>query len=360
MFVSRYYYNLKYAFVWHKPQLTYRLARSVFDVVVRKKQPLRYIDVNVGLACNLSCEHCFAENFKVPDRTPLSNEEWRDVIAQCRDLGAGAIGFTGGEPLAHARLFDLIRYARPEKMLTVICTNGTLLTPEMAARLKDAGVDAVQISLDSAVAEEHNRFRAKDGAHDRTMRAFDHALGAGLKVAVVPTVSHFNINSEGFRNIIAWAREKGLLVNLSLAAPVGEWAGNRECLLTEEDMAQLDHLVATTPHVRRDFESNYKSMGCGAATEKIYITPYGDIIPCPFMHISFGNVHDLPVAAIREKMLENPYLKGFHPKCLTAEDRAFIDRYLPGDYLKGRPLPTAEEVFEEKEVCEETVWELSS
>ena len=46
------------------------------------------------------------------------------------------------------------------------------------------------------------------------MRAFDHALGAGLKVAVVPTVSHLNINSEGFRNIIDWAGEKGLLVNL--------------------------------------------------------------------------------------------------------------------------------------------------
>ena len=50
MKLSRYYYNLRYAFIWNKPQLTYRLAKSVFDVVVRKKQPLRYIDVNVGLA----------------------------------------------------------------------------------------------------------------------------------------------------------------------------------------------------------------------------------------------------------------------------------------------------------------------
>ncbi|MHC4216918.1 MAG: radical SAM protein [Planctomycetota bacterium] len=347
MKLSRYYYNLRYAFIWNKPQLTYRLARSVFDVVVRRKQPLRYIDVNVGLACNLTCEHCFAENFKVKDRSPLSNEEWRDVITQCRELGATAIGFTGGEPLVHPRLFDLIRYCCPEKMLTAVCTNGTLLTLDMAKRLKDAAVDVVQISLDSAIAEEHDKFRAKDGAYDKTLQAFDNALAAGLRAAVVPTVSHFNINSDGFNNIITWAREKGLLVNLSLAAPVGEWAENTDCLLTDEDMAQLDHLVRTTPHVRRDFESNYWSMGCGAATEKIYITPVGDIIPCPFMHISFGNVHDHSVAAIRDRMLENRYLKGFHPKCLTAEDRTFIDNYLPKNYLKGKPLPTAQEIFED-------------
>ena len=77
------------------------------------------------------------------------------------------------------------------------------------------------------------------------------------------------------------------------------------------------------------------------------------------MHISFGNVHDLPVAAIREKMLANPYLKGYHPKCLTAEDRTFIDRYLPRKRLKGQRLPTAEEVFEEKVAFEEKVWELT-
>jgi MoaA/NifB/PqqE/SkfB family radical SAM enzyme len=345
MELSRFVYNFRYAVNWRKPRLAARIARAYADLAVGRRQPLRYIDVNVGLACNLRCSHCFAENLKIKGGTELSNDEWKLVIDQCADLGAIAIGFTGGEPLVYPRLFDLIRLADPGRILIVVCTNGTLMTPEIARRLKAAGVDIVQMSVDSGEAAEHDAFRGKAGAFAKTMTAFREAREAGLKVAAVPTVSHDNINTPGFRQIIEWARREDILVNLSMASPVGEWAGNTSCLLTEEDLAELQRLVTSTPHVRRDFETNYWTEGCGAATEKLYFSPFGDVIPCPYMHISFGNVRDTPVAAIRAKMLANPYLAGFHPRCLTAEDRGFIEEYLPTQSLKNAPLPTADAVF---------------
>lgn len=97
--------------------------------------------------------------------------------------------------------------------------------------------------------------------------------------------------------------------------------------------------------MRRDFETNYWTQGCGAATEKLYVSPFGDVLACPYMHISFGNVREASLAKIRERMLENPFLTGFHPRCLTAEDREFIDNYLPREFLQDRPLPRAETVF---------------
>jgi MoaA/NifB/PqqE/SkfB family radical SAM enzyme len=345
MKLSRFAYNFRYAVNWQKPRLTARIARAYLDLMTGRRQPLRYIDVNVGLACNLRCSHCFAENLKIKGGAELSNDEWKDVIDQCADLGTIAIGFTGGEPLVYPRLFDLIRLADPGRMLIIVCTNGTLMTPERARRLKGAGVDIVQMSVDSGEAGEHDAFRGMTGAFAKTMAAFRVARDAGLKVAAVPTVSHENIRTPGFRKIIEWARREDILVNLSMASPVGEWAGNTDCLLTDDDIAELQRLVASTPHVRRDFETNYWTEGCGAATEKLYVSPFGDVIPCPYMHISFGNVRDTPVAEIRAKMLANPYLAGFHPRCLTAEDRGFIDQYLPTQPLKNAPLPKADDVF---------------
>ncbi len=90
------------------------------------------------------------------------------------------------------------------------------------------------------------------------------------------------------------------------------------------------------------------TQGCGAAIEKLYVTPFGDVIPCPYMHISFGNVREASLGAIREKMLANHYLKGFHAQCLTAEDEEFMDKHLPRQFLQGAPLPRAEDVFKDR------------
>ncbi|CAG0970335.1 Antilisterial bacteriocin subtilosin biosynthesis protein AlbA [Myxococcaceae bacterium] len=347
MKISRFRYNFRYSFNPRKPRLQWRIARAYLDLFSGRRHPLRYVDVNVGLACNLRCEHCFAENFHHRAAKELSNEEWASVISQAKDLGAIALGFTGGEPLAYSRLYDLIRLARPEEMLIIVCTNGTLLTPKKARELRHVGVDIVQMSVDSGDAEEHDRFRGREGAFEKTREAFRIAREAGLKVAAVPTVSHQNLHTEGFRRLIDWAEQEDILVNLSMAAPVGEWADNRDCLLTPEDLAELNRLVSTKAHVRRDFETNYWKQGCGAAIEKLYVTPFGDVIPCPYMHISFGNVREAPLAAIRQKMCSNSYLKGFHPRCLTAEDEEFIDKHLPRQYLKGGALPRSEEIFGE-------------
>jgi MoaA/NifB/PqqE/SkfB family radical SAM enzyme len=341
----RFVYNFRYAFSLSKPKLQWRIARAYLDLFSGRRHPLRYVDVNLGLSCNLSCEHCFAENFRQREAVELTNEQWRSVVEQAMALGAMALGFTGGEPLAYSRLFELIRLSHPDEMLIIVCTNGTLLSAEKARELKQAGVDIVQMSVDSGEAAEHDRFRGKPGAFARTQEAFRVARAAGLKVAVVPTVSHQNVQTEGFRSLLDWAEREDILVNLSMAAPVGEWAGNRECLLTKEDLAELERIVRSKAHVRRDFETNYWRQGCGAAVEKLYVTPFGDVIPCPYLHVSFGNVRETPLAVIRERMRANPWLEGFHPRCLTAEDEVFIERYLPRRFLQGSPLPRAEDVF---------------
>ena len=68
--------------------------------------------------------------------------------------------------------------------------------------------------------------------------------------------------------------------------------------------------------------------GCGAVKEILYLTPYGDVLPCPFLHISLGNALEESVKVIRQRALQNPYFAVYYQKCLASTDEEFIERYL--------------------------------
>ncbi len=347
MKLQSYYYNFIYAMHLRKPRLIARIIKNYFTIIFRKEMLLRYIDVCVGLKCNLTCKHCFADNIKSDEKTEMSNDEWVDIFSQCHGLGNIAIGFTGGEPLLYKDLEKLISKARTKETLIIVCTNGMLLTARRAQSLYQVGVDVVQISIESFNPDEHNSFRQNERAWQESMQGIENALAAGIRDSIVPTVSHLNINSKGLLDLIDWAYKRKLIVNLALAAPMGVWNGRMDILLTEEDFRTIDEMVTKYPNVRRDFETNYFIRGCGAAKEKLYFTPFGDVLACPYMHISFGNVRTNKVVDIRHNMLSIKKLDGYYPKCLVAEDRDFIQGPLSHVLDKEDKVVDWEEVFDE-------------
>ena len=320
-----FYYNFVYGVHIRKPRLVWRMITNYSRMAFGKTNLLRYVDICVDLKCNLTCQHCFAENFKTGQKDSLSDDEWQNVFEQCHRLGNLALAFTGGEPLLRRDLEHLISRTRVNETLIVVCTNGMLITKERARSLYEAGVDVFQISVESMVPEEHNLFRENIHAWKKTMEGIENALEAGIKVAVVPTVSHMNVHSRGFLDILEWAQKKRLMVNLALATPTGSWNARNDILLTEDDLRFINDLVKHYPHVRRDFETNYFQRGCGAAKEKLYVTVFGDVLACPYMHISFGNVREVKLADIQARMLSVEKLDSYYPLCLVAEDREFIE-----------------------------------
>ncbi|MFX0134494.1 MAG: radical SAM/SPASM domain-containing protein [Candidatus Hodarchaeota archaeon] len=328
MKLQKYKMNLKYAFRPHKPIMMLRLALTYFKILFLKKNPLRYVDFNITSACNLSCQHCFATVFKNNNRRKMKIEDYRRVIKQANKLGAVNFSFQGGEPLLYPQLEQLIKAAAPYKNVISVTTNGTPLSLERAKKLKKIGVDIFTISLDSMNAEEHDSFRNKQGTFDKTLKGIDAALEAGCNVTIGTVLSHQNIRTEGIERLFEWVCQRHLTLCLALAVPAGEWANNSEILLTEEDMAYLGTLQKKYSYVRTDFEANYLKWGCGAIKEILYITPYGDVLPCPYIHISFGNIFDKSLEEIRNIGLGNKYFKEYWQKCLCATDREFIDKFI--------------------------------
>lgn len=144
---------------------------------------------NITRTCNLKCVHCYSDSEAQSYEGELTGDEVRHVLDDLAAFKVPAVLFSGGEPLIRPDIFELIAAARERGLHVVISTNGTLITPEIAARLVELKLAYVGISLDSATPEVHDRFRGTPGAFERTMRGFRNCVEAGQKVGLRLTLS---------------------------------------------------------------------------------------------------------------------------------------------------------------------------
>jgi 12,18-didecarboxysiroheme deacetylase len=142
---------------------------------------------NATRACNLKCRHCYAQADGGVAPNELTTSEARGVIDDLAAFGAPVILFSGGEPLVRPDVFDLAAHAVDRGMRAVFSTNGTLITREVAERLRGLGLSYVGISLDGLEAA-HDSFRRVPGSFRRALMAVDNCQAAGLKVGLRFTI----------------------------------------------------------------------------------------------------------------------------------------------------------------------------
>ena len=100
----------------------------------------RLIAWEVTRSCNLACKHCRAEAHPEPYPGELSTEEAKALIDTFPSVGNPIIIFTGGDPMIRPDVYELIAYAGSKGLRCVMSPNGTLITPENARKIKEAGV----------------------------------------------------------------------------------------------------------------------------------------------------------------------------------------------------------------------------
>lgn len=339
--IQRFIDNSKFVFQpKRKPNLLRRVGGSYLKYLsarTAQEKPLRNVDIALNYSCNLACRHCSCESMK-KNANRLKENELKRLSEEAQALGCIYFSFTGGEPLINEDLEDVIQLFQPKEHLIGLQTNATLLDDRRLNSLYQAGVDVFQVSVDSADADEHDTFRGADGAHTRTMRNIEKALERGFSVILCTTISHENIRKKNLIKLLEEGKRRKLPIVVSIACPVGRWSGNESIILNDEDRNYLKKLQRRFPQLRRDFESNYLSRGCSACIEKLYITPYGDVIPCPFVHITFGNIRKESLGNIRARMLQIEHFTRYNPVCLAGEDKGFINTYLSKTY-KRKTLP---------------------
>ena len=127
---------------------------------------------NLTTHCNLACQHCYMDAGHEA-REEMSLEEGIHLVDELAEMKVPILIFTGGEPLLSRNFYALAFHAREVGLRTVISTNGTLITPEVARLLAEAQIRYVGVSLDAASAGAHDAFRGVAGAHARALQGHE-------------------------------------------------------------------------------------------------------------------------------------------------------------------------------------------
>ena len=274
----------------------------------------------VTYRCQCTCGHCSAARFVCRDTPELSTEEAKDLIDASQDLGICILAFTGGEPLLRADIFELIAHVNQRKAMPIMFTNGLLLTSENVQRLVDAGLYTVFLSLDSPSAEEHDRLRGIPGLFDRAVEGALKLKSKGVLLGISSYASRTGTSRGEYRATYELTRRIGAHTLLLFDdVPTGRQLTNTSEMLTDE---QREEILAFTREIfdskgmpslssqvwQNSLEGYLSGIGCLAANIQYYVTAYGDVTPCDFTPLSFGNIRKRSLKQIWRKLVAHPAL----------------------------------------------------
>lgn len=150
---------------------------------------------NFTQACNLSCKHCYQNSSSKPLPDELTLEEKLNLVDQMHDAGVPFLAIAGGEPLVSKDLWPVLAHADKRGIHLTLATNGTLLSPDAVARLKEVGVKYIEVSLDSLNPEEHDAFRGQQGAWARSIQGIRNSVAAGVRTGLATCFTRHTIHT---------------------------------------------------------------------------------------------------------------------------------------------------------------------
>ena len=163
------------------------------EIVPKQASERRPIVVwNITRACNLKCVHCYNDSGAGKTCNELSTSQAKAVLDDLSQFNVPSVLFSGGEPLMRPDLFELIEYAGQKGLRAVISTNGTLITADVAKKIKQRGVSYVGISLDG-IGQVNDKFRGVPGAFDMAVQGIRNCRDADVRTGLRLTLTKRNV-----------------------------------------------------------------------------------------------------------------------------------------------------------------------
>jgi len=285
--------------------------------------------LSVTPRCPCKCVHCSADRFVTPDRRELTTEELKAVIDQALDLGVCTMIFTGGEPMVRSDLADLIAHVDKNRAYTMIFTSGVLLSEKNVDELADAGLGSVNVSIDADTPEVHDELRRLPGAFQKAMDGARWAREAGILTGISTYGCHESVNSGALEHLLDIACDEGFHeVTIFDCVPTGKFLSRPEVIMGRKDIKRIraladrynapDRPLGVTAQAKANA---YDGGGCFGGFAQFYMTCYGDINPCDFNPISFGNVTEEPLETIWRRLATHPEYAPHRHSCRMQSER---------------------------------------
>lgn len=315
----------------------------------------RGIDLNLNNACNLRCKYCFTNSPKgdhVKDRLPP--DVLASVADQADELGYFEFDLQGGELLLRPDiLFESLEAIKPERFYLYLTTNGYHLDEKMAKKLADSHVSRVSVSVDSMNENTHDDIRGRKDSWRRAIEALKHVQNAGMDPYLNITMGHYNAFDPAFEELVKYSKDNNYKTLINVAVPAGMWSQMDEIMLDEKDREHLYKLRKEYKNLVRNIwnpfdKTHEKSIGC-TTVNRLYITPIGDVLACPYVHIKVGNVLEQSLKEIVEFGFSIKHFNEHSPICLAGENREFVSKYMSTAGQSIFKPANAKDIFDEND-----------
>lgn len=327
--------------------------------------------------CNLHCVHCRCSSEMTSSEGDFTTEEGKKLLEEIAAYSKPVVVLSGGEPLLRPDIFELANHGTSLGLRMCMATNGSLVTDDVCAKMKQADIKMVSLSLDGSSAEVHDNFRQSPGAFDSVVRAAEILRRNGQKFLI--NSSFTKRNQHDIAETFRLAKKLGATAwYMFMIVPTGRGEEIMNELISKEDYEEIldwhyqqdklgeEMLIRPTcaPHYYRivlqkskaegeKFEQRSLTFatgsgkGCIAAQSICLIDCFGNVKPCSYFHRTAGNVKQTPFKEIWEnselfKDLRD--FKSYKGKCGQCEFlnvcggcRARADAVY-GDYMAEEPF----------------------
>ncbi|MFC1977079.1 radical SAM protein [Chloroflexota bacterium] len=351
------------------------------------KPRLQLVAWELTRSCNLFCAHCRGSASDASYSGELSTAECFRLIDQILEVGKPIIILTGGEPLVRQDVLAIGKYAVSQGLRVVMGSNGTLITGEMAAKLKDVPLSRIAVSLDFPVAKLQDEFRGQAGAFEAAVAGIANARQAGIEIQINSTITRLNVAY--LDELLALATKLGAVAfHPFMLVPTGRGKGLESVELSPEEyehtlnwiydkQSELGDRIffkpTDAPHYMRVMKQRQQlgreiksettaghhpmhsiTRGCLAGTGFCFISYQGEVKGCGYLDVEAGNIKKESFSQIWSdsplfrKLRDLSNIKG---KCGVCEYRRICGGCrarayeTTGDYLEAEPYciyePTA-------------------
>jgi len=313
-----------------------------FPERIKNKESIALLQLQYDYRCNMACAHCAISRFKHNDKyNKLSVETVKSIADQADTIGLASICISGGEPLIFSDLEDIVNAIGPERFVISMDTNGLLLDEKKVKWLVDIGVDRIHLSLDG-LEENHNQFRKiKVNSWQNNVNALSFCKKYGLDVVINIVATKSLVESKEMEKQLDFLDQFGFHSSMIYAKPVGTFEDSKDEVLNTEDFAYLESLTEKyncSTHLTVNHGTDF---GCLCFKRHFSITGFGDVLPCPWIPITMGNIHEEDLNTILDRGLNNKWFSfDNHYTCHSGNiDSEFYQKIISQiDNLEGYPV----------------------
>ena len=283
-------------------------TRFINEHLLARTEGPSHAQISLTNGCPQNCQYCYN---KKRSGELLKTAEIKQLIQELKEMGVFWLGFTGGEPLLNKDIVKIIKSVGDDCAIKLF-TTGSNLTEQLAAELKNAGLLYVSISLDHWIEEEHDRIRGFKGAFRTALKAIEIFKRAGVHVSVSSVISREMLKGNHVQEFLEFLISLGIHEAwLSEAKPAVEALWNEAAVISDEERLSLVSLQdkynkdgKVTVNYLGHFEGR-EHFGCNAGNKMVYIDAFGEVSPCVFTPMTFGNIRDKSVQGIFTEMKEH-------------------------------------------------------